>query len=206
MPSADDAPQLVDLRSARHCAHSARRSSRCRRRAPAPRRRPGGSSRRGRRSPACRRRAPWPPSACGRRRAMVPGFIRPASIRLTKATRGSARLPVITARSASGQRPDGVDALPRGVDIDLLALDADEMAAEPLGHRAGRAGAEERIEHDVARLGRGQHDARQQRFRLLRRVQLVAIVVLQPLARRCRSETASRSASARRRWTAFSAS
>ena len=69
------------------------------------------------------------------------------------------------------QRPHGVDALRGGVDIDLLALDADEMAAEPLGHRAGRARSEERVEHHVAGLGRGQHDARQQRFRLLRRMQ-----------------------------------
>ena len=56
------------------------------------------------------------------------------------------------------------------------------MAAKPPGDGAGRARSEERVEHHVAGLGRSQHDARQQRFRLLRRMQLVAIVVLQPLA------------------------
>ena len=33
-----------------------------------------------------------------------------------------------------------------------IALDADEVPAEPLRHGAGGAGAEERVEHDVARL------------------------------------------------------
>ena len=40
----------------------------------------------------------------------------------------------------------------RGCGIGRVALDADEVAAEALGHGAGGAGAEERIEHDVARL------------------------------------------------------
>ena len=62
-------------------------------------------------------------------------------------------------------------------DIGRLALDADEAAAEPLRHRAGRAGAEERVEHDVARLGRGQQHPVQQRLGLLRRMRLLAVAV-----------------------------
>ena len=59
-----------------------------------------------------------------------------------------------------------------------------KLAAQALRHRAGRAGAEKRIEHHVARLGRRQDHAVQQRFGLLRRMRLVAVAVLQPLAAR----------------------
>src|SRR5690606_1758350 len=70
------------------------------------------------------------------------------------------------------------------VDVILLTLDADEVAAKALCHRAGRPGAEERIEDDVAGL-RGRHDdAREQSFRLLGRMHLLAVIALQALATR----------------------
>ena len=59
---------------------------------------------------------------------------------------------------------------------------------EPLGHRAGGAGAEEGIEHEVARIGGGEQDAVQQRLRLLRRVRLAPLAVLQPLRPRADRE------------------
>lgn len=63
------------------------------------------------------------------------------------------------------------------------------MAAEPAGDGAGRAGAEEGIEHDVARIAGGQQNAREQRFGLLGRMKLAAGLVLQPfLARAERDE------------------
>ena len=80
-----------------------------------------------------------------------------------------------------------------------VALDADEAPAEPLGHRAGGAGAEERVEHEVARLGRGQQHAMQQRLGLLRRMRLAAVVALQPLGAAAERDAASRCASAARR-------
>src|SRR5690606_20309862 len=47
------------------------------------------------------------------------------------------------------ERFDPRNARRGSVDIILLALDADEVAAETLGHGAGRAGAEEGVEDDV---------------------------------------------------------
>ena len=58
------------------------------------------------------------------------------------------------------------------------------LPPEPLGDGARRAGAEEGIEHHVAGLRRGDQNAMQQRFRLLRRMRLAAAVVLQPLRSR----------------------
>ena len=51
-----------------------------------------------------------------------------------------------------------------------VALDPDPVAAQPLGDRARCAGAEERIEHEVARLGGGEHDPVEQRLGLLGRM------------------------------------
>ena len=72
------------------------------------------------------------------------------------------------------------DALFRRSSVFRFALDADEAAAQPLGHRAGGAGAVERVEHQIVRPRRRQNDARQQRFRLLRRMQLLAVGAFQP--------------------------
>ena len=49
-----------------------------------------------------------------------------------------------------GQRLDRGDALLGRRGVGGVALDADEAPAEPLRHRAGRAGAEERVEHHIA--------------------------------------------------------
>ena len=80
------------------------------------------------------------------------------------------------------QRLDLGDALARDGGIVGIAFEADEAAAEAARHRAGRAGAEERIEDRVAGIGRGHDAAEQQRFGLLRRVRLLAVVALQALA------------------------
>ena len=63
-----------------------------------------------------------------------------------------------------------------------FALDADEVAAEPLGDGAGGAGSEEGIEDDIARARGGEDDAVQQRLGLLGGVDLGAGRILQPLA------------------------
>jgi hypothetical protein len=60
-----------------------------------------------------------------------------------------------------------------------IALDADVAPAEALGDDAGRAGAEERVEHDVAGRRRRQDDPVQQRFGLLGRMHLGAGLVLE---------------------------
>ena len=128
--------------------------------------------------PSARTSAAWRERASVR---MVPGVISPASTSEPKGTRGSPRLPVLIVERRIRRRLDRGDArLGRG-DVALLALDADEVAAEPLGDGAGGAGAEEGIEHDVAGLGVGEQDAVEQRLRLLGRVGLVALLVLQPL-------------------------
>src|SRR5215469_1510726 len=67
-------------------------------------------------------------------------------------------------------------------DIALVALDADIVAAEPLGDDAGGAGAEEGIEDEIARLGRSEDDAVKERLGLLGRMGLLSVPVLQPLA------------------------
>ena len=58
------------------------------------------------------------------------------------------------AKALSRQRLDGGDARASRRRDSRIALDADEMAAEPFRHRAGGAGAEKRIEHDIAGLRR----------------------------------------------------
>ncbi len=66
-------------------------------------------------------------------------------------------------------------------DVSGVLLDADKAAAEALGYGTGRTAAEERVEHDFSRPGRGQDDAVQQRLGLLRRVRFLAEAVAQPL-------------------------
>ena len=70
---------------------------------------------------------PRRPALAGIDRARCRASSAPASIRLTKATRGSARLPVIASpdRPPASGRTAAMRSL-RGVDIGLLALDADE--------------------------------------------------------------------------------
>ncbi len=164
-------------------ARSARRSSRCRHPAPAPARRCDGLS------PAwspmasgavCTQPGPSPPGVVER----GAGLHQPA---VDEADEGHARLGPLAGEHGKiglGERLHRGDALGGGVDIGLLALDADEMAAEPPGDRACGAGAEERVEHDVAGPCGRHQDAGEQRFRLLGRVKLVALVVLQPLGAR----------------------
>ena len=60
-----------------------------------------------------------------------------------------------------------------------LALEADEAAAEMLGDGAGRAGAGEGIEHEIVDARGRQDDAREQRLRLLRRMQFLAVAALE---------------------------
>jgi hypothetical protein len=104
----------------------------------------------GRRS-ACRRRAPWPPARAGET-STSPGRSSPRSTSTPKGTRGSARF-----EAGDLQRPAsaGAPAQPRLGQraIGRLALDPDEVAAQHLGHRAGGAGAEERVQHHVAGIG-----------------------------------------------------
>ena len=54
------------------------------------------------------------------------------------------------------------------------------IAAEPSRDRAGGAGAEERVEHEIAGVGGGDQQPLQQRLRLLRRMGLASVGVLQP--------------------------
>ena len=56
-----------------------------------------------------------------------------------------------------------------------------QVRPELLGDSACGAGAEERVEHDVARIGRGEDHPVQERFRLLRRMGFLARLVLDPL-------------------------
>ena len=55
------------------------------------------------------------------------------------------------------------------------------LTAEAARHGARGAGAAERIEHEVVGPRRRQDHARQQRLRLLRRMQLLAVAAFQPL-------------------------
>ena len=60
-----------------------------------------------------------------------------------------------------------------------IVLATDEAPAQPLGDRAGGAGAAERIEHQIVGTRAGEDYAREQRFRLLRRMQLLAVAAFQ---------------------------
>ena len=130
----------------------ARRSSHCRPAGPAPARRPCGSS---------------PTQVAERQRAVGAHHRLVAALlvgersspgadeaRLDERHERHARLAALrtapVANASGGSGVDRGDALRRGLGIDRVALDADEVAAERLGDRAGRAGAEERVEHHVA--------------------------------------------------------
>ena len=80
-----------------------------------------------------------------------------------------------------GERFDRIDALARLGSIARIAFDADEGAAKSARDRAGGAGAEKGIEHEIARVRRGKQNPRQERLRLLRRMDLSPLAVLQPL-------------------------
>ncbi len=111
----------------------------------------------------------------------APGVTSPRSISTENATRGASRAVTKGAIDGEGTTCDAGDALFRGLGVFRFALDADEAAAEALGHRAGGAGAVERVEHQIVRPRRRQDHARQQRFRLLGRMQLLAVGAFQPL-------------------------
>src|SRR2546430_117532 len=80
----------------------------------------------------------------------------------------ASRRPPALARGNAGTRRCGIVG---------IALDADEAAMQPAGDRARRARAEEGIEHDLARLGRRDQDAVEQRLGLLGRMQLAAVAL-----------------------------
>src|SRR5690606_20961771 len=82
-----------------------------------------------------------------------------------------ARLRSLRARRLECGGADGadpLDALAGGSRVVRVALDTDPAAAEPLGHGTRRTGTEERIEHHVTGIGRGEQNAMQQRLGLLR--------------------------------------
>src|SRR6516225_4568118 len=79
------------------------------------------------------------------------------------------------------QRLDRFNALARRSGIVGIPLDADETAAQAVGDRAGCAAAAKWIEHQIVRARGGKHDARQERFRFLRRMQLLAIAAFESL-------------------------
>ena len=93
---------------------------------------------------------------CADRTARCPTGSRPRSTTQPKGMRGSARLDLVTSITSLSGRLDFGDAGARHIGIGLFALDADEVAAQPLGHRAGGAGAEEGIQDHIARLGGGE--------------------------------------------------
>ena len=116
-----------------------------------------------------------------RRRASRPARRRPRSISAANGTRGASRAVMNGASVVAGSGSTAAMRCSAARGIVALALDADEAAAEALRHRAGGAGAAERVEHEVVRPRGRQDDAREQRLRLLRRVQLLAVAVLEPL-------------------------
>src|SRR5258708_33138063 len=86
---------------------------------------------------------------------------------LDQRAEGNARLGPFRAGHRYGvvlRRVNGGDPVARQLDIGPLALDADEAARETLGYRAGWARTQERIEHDIARIGRGHDHAMEQAF------------------------------------------
>ena len=121
--------------------------------------------------PSARIRAVWRPfSEC----STSPGGQQPA---LDELAEGDARLGALRGGDGGAlgvERADRGDARLGDRAVFRLALDADEAPPQPLRHRPGGAGAEEGVEHDVARPGRGDEHPVQQRLGLLRRVRLVA--------------------------------
>ena len=149
---------------------------------------------------ACRR--PSPRRGCGRARrcSVVPGSRMP---QLDDGAERHARLGAL--RPAPSPAPTAAAAAPGRCAPRRPPRSRDrarcrcQRRPSRLRHRAGRAGAEERIEHDVARIGGGQQHAMQQRLGLLRRMRLAAARRPSAAPAPSRSGTASRSASAGRR-------
>ena len=81
--------------------------------------------------------------------SLTPGVTSPRSISAANGTRGASRAVTKGASAGASSGFDRGDALFRGFGITRVALAADESAAELLGHRAGGAGAAERVEHQV---------------------------------------------------------
>ena len=193
--SAQPLPELVDRHRHAVALRNARRPSRCRRARPAPAaptwwmepRRPPRS-----RVPSAATRAairPW------RSVSRSPACSRPRSTSQPKGMRGASRglgvaSEVSASAAATAARRSSAEA-----DVGGLALDAEPAPAEPLGDGAGGAGAEERIEDHVARVGRGEDHPVQQRLRLLRRMRPPALA-LQPLAAGAQRDQPVASASA----------
>ena len=111
----------------------------------------------------------------------MPGVTRPRSISAANGTRGASRAVMNDGERRLGHRLGGGDALLGGGGIFGVALDADEAPAQPVRDGPGRAGAAERVEHKVVGARCREDHARQQRFRLLRRMQLLAVAPFQPL-------------------------
>ena len=109
-------------------------------------------------------------------RSREPGF--------DDAREGHARLAAARRRDRErlfGQGLGRVDSAPRRFGVSGIALDADERAAQTPGRDAGGPGAEKRIEHQIAGVGRGHQHPREQRLGLLRRMSLSPRLVLQSL-------------------------
>ena len=63
----------------------------------------------------------------------------------------------------------------------FITFNTDEVATQLLGHSTCCAGAEKWIKHHIAYIAGGQHHALEQCFRLLRGVQLIAVLVFKAL-------------------------
>ncbi len=109
----------------------------------------------------------------------MPGVTRPRSTSVENGTRGASRAVTNEASAGSGIGSIAAMRCMCGRGIFGLALDADETAAQAVGDGAGRAGAAERVEHQVVGPRRREDDARQQRLGLLRRMQLLAVAAFE---------------------------
>ena len=78
------------------------------------------------------------------------------------------------------QRLDGGDLPFCGCRVVRLTFDADEAPVQPARDRAGRAGAAKRVEHKIIGPRCCENDAGEHASGLLRRMQLFAVVVLEP--------------------------
>ena len=162
-------------------------------------RRGDGSTPADRRTQAFRRRALRRVLRGARRTACCPASMMPSSKIWPNGMRGSLRFEGSVSMASRSSGGHFCDTLLGGARIVAIAFDADEAPAEPLGDRTRRAGAEEGIEHDVARFASMQSGCDAAVLR--------ASASDAPCGRRrpsaarapSRSETASRSASADRR-------
>ncbi len=84
---------------------------------------------------------------------MAPGVTMPRSTKLPKAMRGVSRRVGGVATTWAGGAGFGAQPAPGGLHIGRVPLDADEVPVQALGHRGGGAGAEKRVQDDVARRG-----------------------------------------------------